>query len=206
MMRVIVIRALAVGFAGVLLVGCARPAPPPPVVPAPATAESPAVAPAVPLPPPAAVAPAPATVPGDADTAARTMRVTMYADGVSCPGGCDAHVVFRGSVNGTANAHAPDSTARPYQRCKSGQECRRLRDDVFNRDRPPAQQRTHGCAYEMVGTGRNSQGRTWKRLLPAACRDGTFVGRDGLDCCSGNPFADGALGVECRHFYLDPAP
>jgi hypothetical protein len=228
------------------------------------------------------------------------MRLTIYDDGRSCPGGCDAHVVFHPEVNGTANAHLPSSMGRPYERCRSGQpcricfdagpnscivvlyrgggphrdafdftpafyeewcskpdlparlddqcgalaiearrlegrlncirhpeetrcrtvidaarraqaadqpsydECRRVGEAAFNRDRPAAQQRSNDCAYEKVGTGRNSRGDTWRKLLPGACRDGTFVGRDGLDCCSGKLLSDGPLGIECKHFYLAP--
>ncbi|MGH7789080.1 MAG: hypothetical protein ACRERC_19575, partial [Candidatus Binatia bacterium] len=237
---------------------------------------------------------------GPADPAARTMRLTIYDDGRSCPADCDAHVVFDPAINGTANAHRPDSASGSYQRCQSGQpcricfdasprscivamyrgagphadafdftpafyeawcprpdlparltaqcaalaaaarqldgklncvrtpddqrcralidaarqrqaadqplydECRRVGEAAFNQRRPPAEQRSNGCAYEKVGTGQNSQGRTWRKLLAGACRDGTYVGRDGLDCCSGNPFSDGPLGVECRAFYLAP--
>src|SRR5687767_14716582 len=42
---------------------------------------------------------------------------------------------------------------------------------------------------------------TWKKLLPGVCRPGTFVGRNGLDCCSRNLSADGPLGAECIRFY-----
>jgi len=81
--------------------------------------------------------------------------------------------------------------------------CKRERESNFNRNRPVDQQRSNDCAYEKKGTGGpNSNHVTWKRLLPGACRTGTFVGRDGLDCCSGYPFADGPLGVECKGFYL----
>lgn len=72
----------------------------------------------------------------------------------------------------------------------------------FNASRPKEKQRSLGCAYEKYRTGGpNSRGTTWRRLLAAACRDGTFLGRDGLDCCNGVPFVDGPLGRECRSFY-----
>lgn len=81
-------------------------------------------------------------------------------------------------------------------------KCKRDGETTFNKNRPVAQQRSNDCAYEKKGTGGpNSRGKTWKRLLPGACRPGTFVGRDGLDCCSGNTFSDGPLGVECKDFY-----
>lgn len=67
-------------------------------------------------------------------------------------------------------------------------------------DRTP--QRSLACNYERFGTGGpNSGGRTWRRLLPGACRDGTFVGRDGLDCCSNDLLAAAALHPECSVFY-----
>jgi len=81
-------------------------------------------------------------------------------------------------------------------------ECKRDGESKFNRTRPVTEQRSNDCAYEKKGTGGpNRSGNTWKRLLPGACRPGTFVGRDGLDCCSGDTFADGPLGVECKGFY-----
>ena len=82
------------------------------------------------------------------------------------------------------------------------EQCKREGEAQFNKGRPIAQQRSLACAYEKQGTGGpNSKGKTWKRLLPGACRDNTFVGRDGLDCCNGLPISDGPLGVECSGFY-----
>lgn len=82
------------------------------------------------------------------------------------------------------------------------EQCKREGESNFNRGRPRAQQRSLGCTYEKQGTGGpNSRGKTWKRLLPGACRDKTFVGRDGLDCCNGEPISDGPLGIECQGFY-----
>lgn len=67
-------------------------------------------------------------------------------------------------------------------------------------------QRSHGCNYEKYGTGGpNSLGQTWRRLLPAACRENTFVGRDGLDCCSNDRFAAAALHPECSIFFFRQA-
>lgn len=81
-------------------------------------------------------------------------------------------------------------------------ECKAKGELNFNKDRPKEIQRSNNCAYERYGTGGpNSKGTTWKKLLPGVCRSGTFVGRDGLDCCSGNSFSDGPLGLECRAFY-----
>lgn len=230
------------------------------------------------------------------------MIATIYDDGVSCPGGCDAHVVFAARHNGTVNAFAPGSSATAPARCTVGQPCticfgsdgtgcltvryrgggppagrfdftpaffdeqcgrpmlpaavadkcrgaapeaarlktrvncvampahpkcaavmtaamtRKAADDplyaecitlgepVFNRKYAamPAMQRSLNCAYERRGTGRNSRGDTWRRLLDGACRPGTYAGRDGLDCCTGSVMAAAMLGRECRHFFVDP--
>jgi hypothetical protein len=83
-------------------------------------------------------------------------------------------------------------------------ECKRLGEPAFNRNHrnQPRLQRSNDCAYEMLRTGRNSRGQTWRRLLDGACRPGNYVGRDGLDCCSGNVFAAAMLGPECRRFFV----
>lgn len=229
---------------------------------------------------------------------AELIRLTIYDDGISCPAGCDAHVVFHSSLNGTEFAHNPKTIVAPFEKCVKGQTCRiclesggkqclqttyrgagpskktfdftpafyskacsgqpqqaslqnkcndlrkaakalegRINcianpDDVncetiiaaarklqladriayqscitegqkqFNLKRPQSEQRSIKCAYEQHGTGGpNSKGVTWRKLLPGACRDNTFVGRDGLDCCSGNTLADGPFAHECRAFY-----
>lgn len=226
------------------------------------------------------------------------MKITVYNDGRSCPGGCDAHVVMNANDNGTPNAHSLGSTAAAPARCAVGQDCRicfdagleqcvtvtyrgsgppkgrfdftpaffeaacartdlpdRLRKDCddkkavarvlanrlnciknpvepkcdqmmkaasaaqaadeaeyqkcrqlgeaeYNRTKPPERQRALDCLYEKFGTGRNTAGTTWRKLLAAACTDGKYVGRDGLDCCTGVPLIDGPLDVECRGFYI----
>ena len=229
------------------------------------------------------------------------IRLTIYDDGLSCPGNCDAHVVFQSSLNGTEFAHAIATPKPPYSACKvdadcqicfsaGGQQCinvmyrsagptamtfdltpafyeeacpkakpfpalqskcdeiakgaagladrtnciqdaakpgcksvvdaarlhqdedRLLYDECkakgeakFNATRTKDKRRSNNCAYEFAGTGGpNSKGTTWRRLMPGACRPGTFVGRDGLDCCNGRPISDGPLGIECRGFYLKP--
>ncbi len=47
---------------------------------------------------------------GGPGPAAETMRLTAYSDGLSCPGGCDAHVVFHPRHDGTRYAFAPGQT------------------------------------------------------------------------------------------------
>lgn len=55
---------------------------------------------------------------------ARNMTVTVYDDGRSCPGGCDAHVVFAPIHNGTRNAFDPSSDPSAPRRCVVGQPCK----------------------------------------------------------------------------------
>lgn len=233
--------------------------------------------------------------------AQQVMSITTYHDGDSCPGACDAHVVFHPTHNGTSNAFAPGSSASERRRCTVGQECRicfdgspascmdviyrgsgppRTKFDVtpafleahcgqagippalsaycrnldriaaryagrpycmseaadprctgiraraqlrydqdrpayerclslgeaaFNRTQPASRQRSNNCAYEMNGTGQNSNGVTWRKLLPAACPAPTFVGANGLDCCTTNLRSSLAFGVsECAGFLLPP--
>jgi len=80
-------------------------------------------------------------------------------------------------------------------------QCRKIGEAKFNATRPAAEQRAFSCLYEQFGTARNAKGVTWKRLLPAACKDGYFVGAYGTDCCSGDPKKDGPMGVECKGYY-----
>lgn len=82
-------------------------------------------------------------------------------------------------------------------------ECRRVGEENFNLKYAGRKemQRSVGCSYEKFGTGRNSKGERWRKLLPGACRSKTYVGRDGLDCCSDNLYAAAKLGVECSAFF-----
>ncbi len=231
---------------------------------------------------------------------AQEFRATIYSDGLSCPGDCDAHVVFANRHNGTKYASAPASSRQNPEPCRNGRECRicfgsadssclkviyrgggpsdftfdftpaffesycgrsglpgpvdqlcgsfqrryddytrdavycvsdprnsRCRDKIaeaearkaedkvlydeclrvgeaaFNRAHPRAQRRSLSCAYERHGTGGpNSRGTTWRRLLPAACQAGAYVGRDGLDCCDSNHMSLGGLGKECTPYLV----
>jgi hypothetical protein len=85
--------------------------------------------------------------------------------------------------------------------------CLRQGEGKYNKTVSASQRRAHQCAYELNGSGGpNSNNATWKKLLPAACREGTFIGQDGLDCCSGNPFADAQFENECLLFYPKAPP
>lgn len=233
---------------------------------------------------------------------AEVMQVTMYDDGLACPGNCDAHVVFAPRHNGTRNAFQPPLARRSApEDCTVHHTCMICLDErdescfpvVYRGGGPPegtfdftpaffsaycrlsnlqaqlaaicrdlyavvvrlgydrrtncfssptdgdcpailaeaerlktldgperlaclvegegnynarqtdrTMQRSLGCNYERFGTGGpNSSGVTWRRLLPGACREGSFVGRDGLDCCSGNRLAAAAFHPECSAFF-----
>jgi hypothetical protein len=237
-----------------------------------------------------------AGVPARAQAPAVRMTPTAYDDGLACPGGCDAHVVFHASHNGTRNAFDPASprssapapcrpglacricfgeeeascTVAVYrgdgpppgrldfttsffaQRCgdadlptplaaycrfiaeKAGElrarvscfaspgdprcraamqaaaarqardaprfaACMRLGDAAFNaRYRAhPDLQRSDDCGYEP----RPRPGARWPRLLDGTCRPGSYVGREGADCCSSDVTAAAALWPECVDFY-----
>jgi hypothetical protein len=236
---------------------------------------------------------------------AESMRATLYDDGLACPGGCDAHVVFAPQHNGTRNAFLPPLSERGAPKpCVAGSSCMICFDDsdascmevlyrgagphertfdftpafyteacarpglptpllnacaelqsavrkrgynqrlncfiepdhaacsalmtqakeeqgadrrersaclaegqnAYNARQPDrARHRSNGCNYERFGTGGpNSKGNTWRKLLPGACREGTFVGRDGLDCCSNNLFAAASLHPECSIYFPKP--
>ncbi|WP_422022925.1 hypothetical protein [Roseibium sp.] len=235
---------------------------------------------------------------------AAEMSLTIYDDGRSCPGNCDAHVVFHKSHNGTVNAFAPGSSADNPEKCTNGQTCmicfgeepsscmkatfrgsgppegkfdftpaffreqcdqaglpsaldnyckglrRKVADKgydmrlncfdksdhnkcvsvmadakkkyeadlpiweacmregqrAFNaRQEDDTTRRKYDCAYsELKLGGPNSSGVRWHLLQPAACRPGTYVGRDGLDCCDGNSFTAAALHPECSVFHPRP--
>lgn len=54
---------------------------------------------------------------------ARDMQLTIYDDGRSCPGGCDAHVVINRADNGSRYAFSPDSTRQAPRVCRNGEAC-----------------------------------------------------------------------------------
>jgi hypothetical protein len=236
---------------------------------------------------------------------AHEIDLTIYDDGRSCPGNCDAHVVLNAAENGTAHAFKPGSSPTVPERCKSGELCRicfshdaascmttmyrgggppagkfdftpafydrhctseesipfalrkqcnaleaqvRLRgydtrinciadparlecadrmsealamqeadvkeyelcrelgQDTYNRRQgDDSTRRMHSCAYSKLSLGGpNSAGLRWKVLLPGACRRGTFVGRDGLDCCSSNLRFAAGIHPECTPYFPRP--
>lgn len=237
--------------------------------------------------------------------AAREMKLTVYGDGRSCPGDCDAHVVLHRHDNGTRHAFAPSSDRSAPARCEAGQPCRicfgepddtcmtvlyrgagpargrfdftsafydancgrpgvpaavsrqcasmdraardrgyrgsrincfaepgharceqTMRDaaarqtaDAAERERclgmgeaayngrqsDPLKHRSLGCNYTSRSLGGpNSKGDRWRLLLPGACRAGTHVGRDGLDCCSADVRFAASIHPECSDFFPKP--
>lgn len=54
---------------------------------------------------------------------ARDMKLTIYDDGISCPGHCDAHVVMNNQDNGTRYAFQPGSSRAAPQACLTGEKC-----------------------------------------------------------------------------------
>src|SRR5262245_30891670 len=63
---------------------------------------------------------------GFSEATAPTFQVTMYSDGRSCPGDCDATVVFQARHNGTVDAFAPPIANRALAdppACIVGQTC-----------------------------------------------------------------------------------
>lgn len=238
-----------------------------------------------------------------APAAARDMKLTIYDDGISCPGGCDSHVVMNGTDNGTRFAFSPDSTRQNPDKCVNGSECRicfgeaddscmtavyrgggppagtfdftpafydehcdtpgipqalttqcralagaiasldydvrincfvedehakcvsvlaaakeaqaadgpkrerclELGEAVYNAQVGANERRSNACNYSDLRLGGpNSAGVKWRILLPGACRPGTFVGRDGLDCCSGSARFVASVHPECSTFYPRP--
>lgn len=77
-------------------------------------------------------------------------------------------------------------------------ECKRMGETAYNQSlSDPSLRRTHDCAYFL---NRKHAGG-WFLLAPGACRDGYYVGRDSLDCCSADPVQAAIDPVECGPFY-----
>ena len=71
---------------------------------------------------------------------------------------------------------------------------------AYNATEPdPALHRTHGCSY--FANQRNAAGL---RLAPGACPAGSYVGRDGYDCCPGDPALAAIDPVECGIYFVEP--
>lgn len=230
---------------------------------------------------------------------ARQMTPTIYDDGISCPGNCDAHVVMNAADNGTINAFRPGSSRPSPKPCAIGSECTicfddskgscmdvtyrgggpiagrfdftpafyaencarpdvpdALKDQCRSLDRQaashgytkainclaepddakckaliasakaaqdadipkreaclklgeaaynkaqadPTERRTNECDYtELLLGGTGS--KHWHKLLPGACRAGTYVDQFGLDCCSSDIRFAAVNHPECVGFF-----
>jgi hypothetical protein len=230
------------------------------------------------------------------------MRLTIYDDGLSCPGGCDAHFVANPADNGTRFVSDPSRPRTSPAACVPGRPCRVCFSDAdascmtalyrgggpsrgtidatpafyaancgragvpaalaaqctsldravarsgydhkvnclagaadprcapilaaaaapaaadatrlascsslgqarYNsRQSDPRLRRSNGCLYSQMSLGGpNRRGTRWRILLPAACRPGTYVGRDGLDCCSADLRFAASTHPECSGFFL----
>jgi hypothetical protein len=120
-------------------------------------------------------------------------HITSYSGRINCFVSSDREPCR--SIMSTAKA-ARDADAVERSACLSEGEAQ------YNaRQTDPSKRRSLGCNYEFTGTGRNSRGQTWRKLLPASCRVGTFVGTYGTDCCYGNLYAAAAFDPECRIFF-----
>lgn len=236
-----------------------------------------------------------------AQSDAPVMRLTIYDDGKSCPGDCDAHVVTHPSDNGTRFVSDPATLRSAPRACTAGRdcricfgesdstcmtalyrgggpgrrtidatpafyarhcggvdipsalaaycrrmdraitdggyagrinclaepanpgcvsviararaaqeadeplyaECRQVGESAYNRRQSSDRtRRSNGCAYSRLSLGGpNSNGTRWKLLMPGACRAGTYVGRDGLDCCSADVRFAASNHRECSMYF-----
>jgi hypothetical protein len=65
----------------------------------------------------------------------------------------------------------------------------------------PEDRRAEGCNYSELSLGRNSRGVTWRLLLPGSCREGTYVGAFGTDCCSADARFAAHVHPECSTYF-----
>jgi len=230
---------------------------------------------------------------------AKQMKLTIYDDGLSCPGSCDAHVVMNPVDNGTENAFLPGSKRSDPKECVEGascticfneadescmsvlyrgggppagtfdftpafydeycqmnaipsalaaqcasltalikkkgydkrlncfeypkdpkcvavlteakaaqdgdipirNECLQMGEKAFNKAQPTdATRRRYACNYTQELSG-GTPAKRWHKLLPAACRPGTYVDPQGLDCCSGRVNFAAYDHPECVSFF-----
>ena len=93
-----------------------------------------------------------------------------------------------------ADAMASKAEDAPrYERCKQ------MGEAAYNASLADASlRRQHDCAY--FRNRRDPTGR-WLLLTPGACRNGYFVGKHGLDCCSADPVQAAIDARECSPYY-----
>jgi hypothetical protein len=78
------------------------------------------------------------------------------------------------------------------------EECLRVGESAFNRDRPDSQKRVYACAYSYLT--HPVGGRAFRRLLPGACDGGAFVSPGGFDCCSADTVRSACSG-DCNSYF-----
>lgn len=80
-------------------------------------------------------------------------------------------------------------------------KCLSMGQKAYNKAQvDPKERRANECNYSDLRLG-GKPGNRWRRLLPAACRAGTFVDQFGLDCCSSDVRFAAANHPECRAFF-----
>lgn len=81
------------------------------------------------------------------------------------------------------------------------ERCIALGEAAYNAaQHDPAERRANNCNYTQLPLG-GSGTRRWRKLLPGACRSGTYVDPYGLDCCSGDVRFAAANHPECIAFF-----
>lgn len=141
------------------------------------------------------------------DIPARLLQQCQALDGAVASLGYDTridcfaepnHVRCDEAVEAAAAAQEADDVQ--YDRCIS------MGEAAYNATQSSAAtRRSNACAYsEQRLGGPNSSGTRWRILLPGACRSGTFVGRDGLDCCSSDTRFAASVHPECSRFFPRP--
>lgn len=119
------------------------------------------------------------------------------ARGLARKTNCIAEPRRAGCVDVMSAARAAKAEDLPRYR-----QCKEVGQSAYNRTvGDPALQRHNACDYFKNVFEYNSSGDRWHRLTPAACREGYFVGRNGLDCCSADPVQAAIDPVECGLYY-----
>jgi len=77
-------------------------------------------------------------------------------------------------------------------------ECKKMGNSKFNLKYKNSKylQRKYNCTYEKYP---NEQ--KWVKLLPASCKQGSFVGERGLDCCSKSIYSVATFPSECKKYF-----
>lgn len=80
-------------------------------------------------------------------------------------------------------------------------QCLKVGEKSYNKAQTDkSERRSNNCNYTEDAVGGTPEKR-WRKLLPAACRPGTYVDQFGLDCCSGSVRFAAANHPECVAFF-----